>query len=230
MDDMRRYPTMLNLYKIGTFPNLGKRYLTREYESPLFESLVNADWEVTEKVDGTNIRIGWDGDGTVTFTGRENKNSRLPDGDTGVQELLESTFTVDRFLAGPNPRSPMTIFCEVFGPNIGKYGHLYGDRPTAVVLDVLIDGWWLQRDRLAGVAEMLGLELPPLLDTRVSLTHASNMVAIGLRSQFGAPGPEFFAEGVVARPVSGILDRAGRPIRVKIKHQYFHGKERVINE
>jgi len=207
---------------------MGERYAVKEYESPLFTSLLFAQWEVTEKIDGTNIRIGWDGKETVTFTGRENKNSRLPGPETGVPQLLESTFTVDRFLAGEHPHQPMVIFCEAFGPKIGKYGHLYGDQPALAVLDVLAGSWWLQRDTMTNVAAMFGLQLPPLLDAKASLAEASDLVQSGLRSQFGRE--EFWAEGIVARPALGVLDRSGRPIRVKIKNDYFRGKGRVISE
>ena len=43
---------------------------TSEYSCPEFEYLQNNEWEFTEKVDGTNIRIIWDGQDGLRIAGR----------------------------------------------------------------------------------------------------------------------------------------------------------------
>ena len=46
-----------------------KALIEGEWSLPEFEFLANNEWEFTEKVDGTNVRVIWR-DGAVTFGGR----------------------------------------------------------------------------------------------------------------------------------------------------------------
>ena len=53
-----------------------KKLIEGKFRHPLIEFLQNCEWIFTEKVDGTNIRIIWDGH-KVKFGGRTN-NAVLP--------------------------------------------------------------------------------------------------------------------------------------------------------
>ena len=53
-----------------------KGKFTKEFSIPEFEYLFHNIWIGTEKIDGTNIRIGWDGE-NVTIGGRMQK-AQLP--------------------------------------------------------------------------------------------------------------------------------------------------------
>ena len=53
-----------------------KRMIEGEFRNSTVEFLKDAQWEFTEKIDGTNIRICWDGH-KVTFGGRT-ENSQIP--------------------------------------------------------------------------------------------------------------------------------------------------------
>lgn len=69
----------MSKFEYTKIPNIFKRemygknkLIEGEYSTPELEYLSDALWEFTEKVDGTNIRIVWDGY-RVSFAGRTDK-------------------------------------------------------------------------------------------------------------------------------------------------------------
>ena len=54
-----------------------KTLLEGEYSLPEFEYLADNEWVWTEKVDGTNIRVMWDGWKKLSFGGRTD-NAQIP--------------------------------------------------------------------------------------------------------------------------------------------------------
>ena len=67
---MKEYP------KIETLFNRDEKFkLTSEVRSPVFATIKS--WVVTEKIDGTNIRINLDENDVVTFNGRTD-NAQIP--------------------------------------------------------------------------------------------------------------------------------------------------------
>lgn len=222
-DYVSKYPPIRNIHPKVKIPSLGIRYDPTEWDSPLIEQVRHLRWEWTEKIDGTNIRIGWDGVDQVNVVGREHRDANLPGHETGLPDLIADTFTVAAF-AKAYAGKPMTIYCEGYGPKIGPRGHLYGDEPALVVLDVVINGWWLQRPGIVDVAATFGLQAPPLLNFD-SVDMAQETVRSGFVSLMAPEGTEpFHAEGLVGRLELDLLTRDRKTIRCKIKHEYFHGK------
>ena len=80
---MQEYQKIPSLYK---FDSASKKYV-EEFFSPYFEYLKDNEWIVSEKVNGTNIRVYYDGH-RVSWSGRTDK-SELP---KGVASLLQATF------------------------------------------------------------------------------------------------------------------------------------------
>ena len=77
-----------------------KQLMEGVFRSNLIESLQNIPWRFTEKIDGTNIRICWDGH-NITFGGRTDKaqipvdlvnylNQKFRNVET--EEMFEQTF------------------------------------------------------------------------------------------------------------------------------------------
>ena len=64
------YVKIPNIYKREEYGN--NKLIEGEYATPELEYLANIPWVWTEKVDGTNIRVQWDGH-SVTFGGRTDK-------------------------------------------------------------------------------------------------------------------------------------------------------------
>lgn len=206
---MKEYPKIYGPYQRHVSGPLRNRLDESAWSSPVLEYLQHNEWIFTEKVDGTNIRVGWDGH-RVSFGGRTD-NAELPGRLTPVlvetfrEELFEQTFG----------DTPATLYGEGYGHGIQK-GKLYRDDCPFVLFDVLVGGFWLQRANVEDVAAKLGIAAVPVVLTG-TLHDGIKLVRDGLDSAWGP----FPAEGIVGVPSNGLLDRAGKRIAVKIKRKDF---------
>ena len=64
------YTKIPNIFKREEHGN--NKLIEGDYSTPELEYLANVPWVWTEKVDGTNIRVVWDGH-SVSFGGRTDK-------------------------------------------------------------------------------------------------------------------------------------------------------------
>lgn len=211
---MGEYHKIQSIFKRDPATNM-KTFLMGEFSEPEFEYLYNNEWEFTEKVDGTNIRV-YLGDGTdnpvYRFGGRTD-NAIIPKplqanlhemfGNAPASELLE--------LGAANA----ILYGEGYGPGI-QSGGKYGFHPSFVLFDVRIGNWWLNRSDVDDIAKKLGIKSVPVVG-RGPLSEAIDMCAAGFESQWGP----FICEGIVARPVVELQNRAGRRIITKVKHKDF---------
>lgn len=208
---MIEYPKIYAPYLRDTErgPNRNK-LIEGAWARPEFEYLQYTPWNFTEKVNGTNVRVHWNGH-KVSFGGRTD-DAQLP---VKLLSLLQELFPEELFeqVFGSQP---VTLFGEGFGGNIQSAQKTYGAEYRFALFDVLIDGWWLTRPNVVDVSHKLEIEIVPLHAT-TTLIQAIDEVKAGLVSQYG----EFPAEGLVGVPTIGLLDRAGKRIMVKVKHQDF---------
>lgn len=197
--------------------------LTEEFSSPELAALKDAEWEWTEKVDGTNVRVIWDGY-RVTFGGRTD-NAHLP---IPLFEWLTATF------GGPEKEqlfeqkfgdTPAVLYGEGYGPKI-QSGGKYRDDISVVFYDVKVARFWLLRNNVVDVTSYFGVDVVPLVFTG-TLTDAIALVKSGVESRWGGPdglaGSRDYhtAEGIVGVTAHGLLDRSGNRIMVKLKHRDF---------
>lgn len=204
------YPKIHSPFKRHTEgPQRNKLDPTR-WARPEFELLANLDWEWTEKVDGTNVRVIWDGY-RVTFGGRTD-NAQMPVSLlTVLSNLFPETLLEQQFGA-----SPAILFGEGYGAKIQKGGSNYRPDQGFVLFDVRVGDWWLLRDGLADVAAKMGIELVPTKRPG-SIKSAINAVVEGVKSFWG----DFPIEGLVGRPPLGIVGRDGDRLLIKVKAEDF---------
>lgn len=195
------------------------RIVETEYARPEFEYLADNTWVFTEKVDGTNIRLGYGGD--PNFRGNEHSfirgrtdNAQLP------PHLLNRLVEIMR--AAPFESvfdGPVVLYGEGYGAKIQKGGGNYiPDGCDFVLFDVRVGNWWLRRDAVEDVAQKLGLTVVPVLG-KGTLTDAVEMARDGFPSARW-PGVKM-AEGLVLRPEVELFDRRGDRVITKIKHKDF---------
>jgi len=189
-----------------------KTLLEGEYSLPEFEYLADCQWAWTEKVDGTNIRVEWDGS-KVTFGGRTDR-AQIP---AQLVAWLEDKFLaqVDTFV-DVFGSDPATLYGEGYGAKIQKVGHLYSPQQKLVLFDVRCGDWWLERKDIRGVAAQLGVCIVPLVG-QGTLPELVGYVRAGALSRWG----DFLAEGVVARPTVELKARNGHRIITKLKCKDF---------
>lgn len=224
---METYHKIQTLFKRNLDgPQKGKM-IRGEWTTPELEYLSKNQWEFTEKVDGTNIRIGmWAGYEEPEFRGRSD-NAVIP---KPLMEYLEATFTSERFEKANLATNPITLFGEGYGPKIQGGGKYTGGENvhSFVLFDVKIGDVWLMRKDVDDIASKLGIDSVPTIGYG-TLDDAIDIVSSGitfeksgavkrwgrgtLESQWGS----FDAEGIVARPVVPMFDRMGNRIITKIK-------------
>lgn len=197
--------------------------LMDEYSTPEFEYLKDVDWMYTEKVDGTNIRVTWDGQ-QVHFGGKTD-NAQIPARLIKVLLDMFSAYALGNLFPDTDYKPPtegvveyppVTLYGEGYGAKIQKGGGLYRDDQSFVLFDVKVGPWWLRRDDVMMVADNLGIEYVPILGGGTLATMVE-MVREGFNSFWGP----FKAEGIVARPEVELFDRAGRRIITKLKYKDF---------
>lgn len=184
-----------------------------EYATPTLQYLAGNPWYITEKVDGTNIRVIWTRDHGLEFRGRTDKAQMQP----RLLDALTDLFSADMFHAWfPESVSTVCLYGEGYGDKIQKEGSRYRPDQGFVLFDVWVDEHWLEWDSVRDTACKLGIENVPLicegtLDAALTVAHEQTRSAWGL----------FGIEGVVARPTVPLYDQRGNPIRTKIKHKDF---------
>jgi len=189
-----------------------KTLVENKWTTEEFEFLKDNEWEFTEKVDGTNIRVIWDS-GNISYFGKTD-NSQIPA--TLVNKLRNIFTPLQEKMTEICPDGQMVLYGEGYGPNIQKAGKLYRNDQDFVLFDIKIGEWWLKRDSIEDIGQKLELDVVPVIGTG-SLFDMIEMTKNGIKSTWG----DFNAEGIVARPVIPLFDRSGSRIITKIKTKDF---------
>lgn len=173
------------------------------------EFLKDNTWEFSEKIDGTNIRIYWDGH-KVNYYGRTN-NSQIPVmlmnrlielfGGNVNEELFEQKFN----------DTPVILFGEGYGEKIQNGGN-YIKGNDFILFDVFIGGNWQPRSVVNEIANYFNIKSVPIL-FEGNLQKGIDYVKTKPKSTIGTAK----MEGLVARPKKELRNRMGHRVIVKIK-------------
>lgn len=180
-----------------------------EWTLPEFEYLADRPWRWTEKVDGTNIRLHWNGE-TVTVGGRTD-NAQVP---APLVANLAPQLNPSLWATIFSDSSDVTVYGEGYGPKIQKGGGAYRADQGLIVFDVRVGRWWLKDEDVSNVAAALGLDVVPTVGYGWTLSGAWEIVREGaLTSRWPGVTPE----GLVGRPQVDLFSRNGDRIIVKLK-------------
>lgn len=194
------------------------KFLLGDYSTKEIEFLKDCPWELTEKVDGTNIRVKYE-NGEVIYAGRSDE-AQLP---VNLIYRLDELFKYQEALqrlegAFGISDKQVVLYGEGYGARIQKGGGNYKqDGVDFVLFDVCINGHWLDRAAVNGIAGSLGLQAVPVIGRVANLDEAIKLVEKGFNSAWGP----FLAEGVVARPPVELCTHTGERIITKIKYKDF---------
>lgn len=210
---------MIKFQKIETIFNRAtdgsKKLIEGSYQNETVEYLAENIWVCTEKIDGTNVGIVWDGY-TVHFQGRS-ESSSLPGKlveylmnvflSNEVQELFEQKFGEMKVI----------LFGEGYGAGIQK-GKAYRDDISFILFDVYLPekDLWLKRDAIEDVAQTFNIDTVPIILTG-TLQEAVEFVKTRPNSTIGNAK----MEGLVCKPQQEVRDRMGKRIVVKVKYKDF---------
>ena len=188
-----------------------KKLIEGKFKNETLEFLKDLKWQFTEKIDGTNISIVWDGH-RVEFHGRTeraqipahlvNKLNDLFGGQVN-EEMFEQIFG----------DTPMILYGEGYGYKI-QNGGAYRDDVSFILFDVYqpTTDVWLKREAVENIANQLGIEVVPII-LEGTINDAVQFVKTEPQSTIGKAK----MEGVVGRPYIELKDRMGKRVITKIK-------------
>jgi len=207
-------------------------------------------WNVSEKIDGMNIRVGLtveDGrtydlenshnvyclDGklfTRTIAGRTD-NANIP---KFLMDVLDEMFPV-RLLVSAfqflEPGQEVVLFGEGYGPKI-QHGGKYSETNGFILFDVWFFtgrepcGLWTNRDGVLSISKTLGvpmvreMTIPMSISEIFEIVRSANTASDLARDNGRMTRPE----GYVMRPPRVLLKQNGDPLMWKIKVRDFEGK------
>jgi hypothetical protein len=187
--------------------------LTREWSRPEFEYLKDKEWFGTEKIDGTNIRIMWNG-ADITIGGKTDNASLSTDLLSTLQKQF-STLPMRQRFAEKFETKQVCLYGEGYGAGIQK-GGVYRPDKGFILFDVMIDGVWLNIGNVKGIAESFEVDITPTVVCG-TLEYLISYVEKKPQSTFG----DFPMEGIVARPGCVLLTNRGERVITKIKYKDF---------
>ena len=192
-----------------------KKLLEGEFRNPAVEFLKDNTWQFTEKIDGTNIRVHWDGH-KVQFGGRTER-AEIP---AHLMNYLTNTFSTseaEQIFEEKFGETEVILFGEGYGPKI-QSGGAYRPDVSFILFDVLISGNYQPRESIEDIAKAFGIDIVPII-FEGTIQEGVDFVKTHPDSTMGTAK----MEGLVGRPKVEMRDRCGKRIIVKIKWEDFKG-------
>lgn len=208
---MREYHKIETIFNRSTEGD--KRLIWGDYRNETVEYLADNIWQFTEKIDGTNIRVHWDGH-NVEIGGRTDR-AQIP---KHLMDYLSATFLtseVEELFEQTYGEKDVMLFGEGYGAKIQNGGDYRSD-VSFILFDVLIGDNWQSREWVEATAKMFNVDVVPIV-LEGTIGDGIDYVMQHNNSTIG----NAIMEGVVGRPKVEIKDRLGNRIIVKIKWKDF---------
>lgn len=219
------YPKIHSLWKRqGWYLEEGKKnnpeyqkgrqsFIVGDYALPEFGII--KQWHVTEKIDGTNIRINFRD--KLSFHGR-NTDSNIP---MKLYHYLSNEFNyekLEKVLEGDPTSHNIWLFGEGYGAGIQSCGGNYRKDLGFILFDVFINGWWLEQNSVKDIADKLNIQCVPIIGimTENEIIEYVKSKPLSLCSE-----DKQVLEGIVARTEPVLVRRSGEPLMMKLKCKEF---------
>lgn len=190
-----------------------KKLLEGEFRNPVVEFLKDNVWQFTEKIDGTNIRVYWDGH-KVRFGGRT-ETAQIPSVLVNYLNSVFGTNEAEQIFEEKFGETEVLLFGEGYGPKI-QNGGAYRNDVSFILFDVLISGNYQPRESVEDIARAFGIDIVPII-FEGTIQEGVDFVKGHPDSTMGTAK----MEGLVGRPKVEMRDRCGKRIIVKIKWEDF---------
>jgi len=243
MNNLFEYPKIKTIFERDE----DHKIMPLSFSSKYFSSFLNLPmWILTEKIDGQNLRISFDGL-NFNIEGRTSKTI-FPANLSDFLSNLEKKFSknkneiirvISKALKNKrqkqktlsfSPERPLIFFGELAGYKIQK-GSKYVNNEKKnifVLFDIYVNHYFLDFATVLNIGEILKLDCVPLVDGYKlnTLKNGIDLVESGLISTYA----NFIAEGIVARPMCELRTAKGDRIIAKIKYRDFTNLKRKQNE
>ena len=209
---MNEYHKIKNIYERD---HNTKKLIEGKFTDETIEFLKDNIWQFTEKVDGTNIRIIWDGH-KVSFAGRTDK-AQMP---AELSNLLFEWFggeENEQLFEQKFGSTPVIFYGEGYGKGI-QNGGFYYYKQDFILFDVKINDNWQPRESVEDIANFFQINVVPIV-LEGTLNDAVEYIK---KKPFSKIAQEVYVmEGVVGRPKIELNDRCSNRVIVKIKVNDF---------
>ena len=192
-----------------------KKLIEGSWRNETLEYLKDNEFLCSEKLDGANTSIVWDGH-KVEFHGRTER-AQIPAHLTNKLIELFGGETNEQLFEQKFGEMPVILYGEGYGAKIQNGGRYRSD-VSFILFDVYLPEQkiWLKRESVEDIAKTFNIEVVPIILTG-TLQDAIDFVKTKPMSTIGtAP-----MEGLVCRPKVELYDRMGRRVIVKIKVRDF---------
>lgn len=207
---MKEYHKIEGLFKRD---EVTKRLIWGEYRNPAVAYLADNEWIFTEKIDGTNIRVHWDGH-RVAVGGRTDK-AQIPAHLMAVLDEMFGGETNEQVFEEHFGGKEVTLYGEGYGVKI-QNGGSYRPDVSFILFDVQVGDVWLSRENVEAVARYFGIDVVPVI-MRGTIDDAIRYVQQRPASTIGTA----MMEGLVGRPAVEMLTANGNRVIVKVKVRDF---------
>jgi hypothetical protein len=192
-----------------------KQLIEGVFRNPAVEFLKDNTWQFTEKIDGTNIRVHWNGH-KVAFGGRADA-AEIPSHLLNKLTEIFGTDEAEQIFEQKFGEKEVILFGEGYGPKI-QSGGSYRSDVSFIMFDVLISGNYQPRESVEDIAKAFGVDVVPII-FEGTIQEGVDYVKSKPKSTIGTA----MMEGLVGRPKVEMRDRCGKRIIVKIKVKDFKG-------
>lgn len=194
-----------------------------------------SEWFLTEKIDGTNIRVIVETSG-ISIKGRTDNAQVAGDLKENILKMFPSHEKVLEYFKKDQTVDDdwsVTFYGEGYGPGIkGSESMNYRGGPKGEksfrCFDVLFNNkYWATMDGWLGITTSLHIPITPVLgklnelpigrDAAVSLMSRSLNSIVAKEDS----NTDIFSEGIVARPILPLFDRYGNRIIFKLTNREF---------
>ncbi len=206
---MKEYHKIETLFERDMDGN--KKLIEGRFRNPVVEYIKDLEWIFTEKIDGTNIRIHWDGH-TVLFGGRTD-NAQLP---SPLVQKLNSLFlgiTNEQIFEQKFGAQPVTFYGEGYGGKIQSGGN-YKLEQDFILFDIAVGDTFLERENIEEIAKSFNVPVVPII-LRGTIQQAVDYVKTKPNSTIAEKEKE--SEGLVGVPKIRLTDFRGNRVVIKVK-------------
>ncbi len=219
-DNIPEYPKIETLYDRD---EKSFRVIPDAIRCPEFSSV--SRWHVTEKIDGTNVRVAMLPSGEIVYGGRTDNAQMPPRVVAALREsisndAMHATFPPQGIIP-PLSRPTVVLYGEGYGETVQKGGGNYRSGVAFRLFDVLVDGLWLTQEAVTDIAEKLGIGRAPVIADNCTIEAALAFVQTDSLVGRYESGKAFTHEGIIARSNPLMLDRRGRRVMWKLKGKDF---------
>lgn len=198
-----------------------------KFRRPEF-SLIS-QWLVTEKIDGTNVRVEVYSDGSVLYKGHTDKAQMQTTLIEWLQTALppskfEGVFELDQH---EEPKLSAVLYGEGYGVKIQKGGNYRNSGVSFRLFDVAVFGesrvYWLDWKDTVDVASKLGIDTAPFLGVGdlVTCVDWGKSPVRSLVSSAENGNPDYIREGIIAKTEPPLFNKVGQRLMWKLKVKDF---------